>query len=161
MDENNFQEPEVPRYRWKAYEFKVSSRPPLWYWAMGAGLLAFMGYAFYTEQWLRLAVGGMLAIVVFLVARMQPREFDHSISDLGVRVGQQFYPYGNFKSFAVVPSEDGPKLVFETKQGYKANLTLQLGSADVEKVRALLKPELPEVEKDEDPVDRMNRMLKL
>ena len=156
MDQDN----KTILYSWTALEFGRTDRRPAWYlWAILIAT-ALGAYLVYRQDWLRLAVLVMVAITTGLTLRMRPREFEHRLTDQGVGVGKKFYPYKDFSGFAILISPEGAKLVLSPVRKLGPALSLQLGGADVEKIRAVLSEYLEEKEMDEDLLDRMNRALK-
>ena len=77
-------------------------------------------------------------------------------------VRERFWPYGSLRAFWISRSEEGNVLHFLPNRKYALVLTLQLGKADVEKVRAILSDRLVEEEdRGEDMVDRIGRFFRL
>lgn len=159
MEENNNTNPVANRlYSWEALEFgETRDRTAGWYWGVGVLLVAFVAYSVYQGEWLRVAVAVMIAVVLFLMLRMKPRAFSHALTEEGVLVGEKLYPYGKYKAFGVVMGMEGSKLVVIPSQRLSPGLSLQLGGADVEQIRAIMTRFLPEQEMEEDVVDKMNR----
>lgn len=149
-------------YSWQALEFnRPVTKKPVWYLVLGVLWLALLAYTFYTQQWLRVVVVAVLGVVVWLMSRMQPREFAHAITEDGLLVGGNKYSFNKYRSFAVVKSSGGERLLLIPKQQLAQGLALQLGGADVERIRTIMAVILPEEDREEDVVDRMNRWLNL
>lgn len=146
-------------YRWTALEFSRAEKRPVWYLAAVAVAMILTVYAVYSRDWLRLAVLVMGAVTLFLVLRSKPQEFEHALTPEGIGVGRRSYKYSDFASFAVIDAPDGTKLRLLPKRRLGPALSLQLGGADVEKIRAILLEYLEEQDGEEDLLDRMNRAL--
>lgn len=159
MEQNNNAQSVVNElYRWEALEFGESSeRTPSWYLGVGFVLLAFVAYSIYQGEWIRVGVAVMIAVVLVLMLRMKPRTFSHALTEEGMLVGGKVYSYGKYKAFGIVRGMEGSRMVVIPTQRLSPGLSLQLGGADVEKIRAIMTRFLPEQEMDEDVVDRMNR----
>ena len=146
-------------YEWTALEFGRTKRGSRWYLAVAAAALLLGAYAVYTRDWLRWAALAMVRVVVGLVLRAGPREFRHALTPAGVWVGKKLYAYGDFSSFAIVESPDGGSLTLVPKRRLGLVISLQLGGADVERIRAVLSEYLEESDGSEDLLDRMNRAI--
>lgn len=149
-------------YSWQALEFsRPRAKAPGWYLVVGIIWLAMLAYTVYSQQWLRLVVVAVLGVVVWLVAKMQPREFRHAISAKGLIVGGKNYSFRNYRAYALVKGAEGNRLLLLPRQQLGQGLALQLGGADVERIRTIMAEVLPEEERGEDVVDRMNQWLNL
>ena len=148
-------------YEWTALEFNRSNkRPVTWYWAVGGVWVLLAGYTVWMQQWIRLAVLLLLAVLIWLVSRMKPKEFRHTLTNSAIIVGGREYVYNQFSSFGVVNSQEGFKVIVSPNRALGPGLTLQVGGGDVERIRAILSQYLPEEEKTEDIVDKANRWFK-
>ncbi|MFH0905382.1 MAG: hypothetical protein V1826_01530 [bacterium] len=158
----NHQEIGEVLYTWQAKEFATTKRPLGWYAIAGLILIGVLAYAIYTRQWMTGAVVLMLAVLIYLSQRMVPRIFDHQLTSLGVVVGERFYSYTNFKSFWVVLDSNAPVANLLPNRRVGLLLTLQLGGADIEKVRSILAEHVAEdAGRGEDVIDKIGKALKL
>lgn len=166
MEENQMESAETSSqptvvYSWRALEFSREQNKPLaWYGLVVLFWIGFVAYSIWTRNWIQTGLAVMLGLVVLLLSPVQPREFEHELTESGFRVGGKSYPYERYKSFAIIKSESGDKLLVVPKQRLGQGLSLQLGGADVERVRAFMINLMPEETREEDLVDRMNRWLK-
>ena len=150
------------RYEWMAPEFARTERAPLWYIVVGVAWLGGMIYTGLTSQWVGLGVVAMVGLVLYLSGRMLPRTFAHQLTDKGVVVAGQFHAYGQLRSFWIAQGGQGPALNLSSAKKLSFLLTLQLGTADIEKVRTVLLEFLPEeAGRGEDVVDKIGRFFKL
>ena len=136
----------------------MTRRTPGWYGVAGLVALLAIGYTIYTSQWVGLAVVMMIGVIMYLVGRVSPRQFVHQLTDRGVKIGDKFYAYGQLRAFWVTIVPEGRALNLLPAKKLSLLLTLQLGDADVEKVREILLEFLPEeAGRGEDLVDRVGR----
>jgi len=149
-------------YSWRAKEFSSNRRSTTWYVVAGIVFLIAIAYTIYIRQWIGLGVIVMVGVLIYLAQNMAPRVFDHKITSQGISIGDKLYPYANLRSFWIVASTDNPTLNLISSKKLSLLLTLQLGSADVEKVRKILGDFLPEdINRGEDTVDKISKFLKL
>jgi len=147
-------------YEWEAPEFGETGRG--WnVWVFVVLLLA-AGWMIWTRQWIALAVVGMILAVLYLLKRVQPRKFTHQLTEAGIKVGERIHRYDQLKSFWVVLAGEARVVNLLPKRKWGLMLTLQLGDADVDKVRDILSKFLPEdASRGEDTIDRIGRFFKL
>lgn len=146
-------------YEWEANEFSLRSSLSVWVWVV---LVIAAAWAVWAHQWIALATLVMIGVVVILSKRMQPRMFTHQITEAGVAVGNKLHAYSDLKSFWIVL--DGKDRVLNLLPNKKVGLvlTLQLGDANVDKVREALVKFLPEdASRGEDAVDKIGRFFRL
>jgi uncharacterized membrane protein YobD (UPF0266 family) len=147
-------------FSWEADEFQTHERGLWWYVGVfGLAILAII-YAIYIKNWMFIGVVVMIVVALFVLGRVAPRKFVHTITDKGVKVGDKFYSYSELKSFWVV-DDVATVLNILTAKKYALLLTLQLAKGDVEKVRTILSEYLPEEsDRGEDRIDKISRLLK-
>jgi len=146
-------------YEWEASEFSQNTGWSIWIWLV---LLAAAGWAVWAKQWIGLGTLVMVAVVVFLSKNMRPRTFHHQITDAGVMVGDKLYSYDKLKAFWVVLDGEARSLNLLPDRKWGLLLTLQLGDANVDKVREALLKFLPEEgSRGEDTVDKVGRIFRL
>lgn len=149
-------------YSWKAKEFGSNRQSTGWYIGAVIIFLLAIGYTIYIHQWIALGVVIMVGVLIFLAQRMSPRVFDHKITSIGVVIGEKLYPYSDLRSFWIIADTDNSTLNLISSKKLSLLLTLQLGTADVEKIRKIIGDFLPEdAGKGEDTVDKISRFLKL
>ena len=148
-------------YSWDSPDFKVNKKSSIWYLIFGlvVGLLSI--YAFFSDKWFLLAVVLMAGVLILLMLKIKPKVFSHQLTDLGLTVGDSFYNYNRLKSFWIVNNLDNKTLYVLPNSRFGFALALQLGEADVEKVREILSVVLDEeADREEDVLDKIIRMLK-
>lgn len=129
---------------WSASEFIHHDKGFLWY----ASFVLLIGLVIAGVYWLThdiFSVIGIacLAIILGVVTSRKPRVLDYRLDHTGVTVGQTFYPYAAYKSFAVV--EEGPftSVVFVPMKRLALPLNLYLAPEDEEKAVEVLGRYLP------------------
>ncbi len=155
------QEDQKILYEWEAPEFSGGSTTGWSGWTLAFLLIAAIWTA-WVGQWVTLAVVVMVGLVIYLLRRTQPRTFWHRIMETGVEVGGKVYPYNKLKSFWIVLGQEARVVNLLPNRKFGLLLTLQIGDADVEKIRETLGKFLPEdASRGEDTVDRIGRFFKL
>lgn len=155
-------EPGKILYSWEAPEYEKTTRSPTWYVVAAVVVVLVIAYGIYARQWSLIAVTLVAAGALYFVGARTPKTFAHKIFDNGVEVGDKFYPFDQLKSFWIIADEDSQTLNLLQLGKFKFLLSLQLGDADVEKIRTSLVQFLPEeTDREPDMIDKISRFLKL
>lgn len=122
--------------------------------------MVLLGVAIFTKQWIGAALVVMIGVALYLLRTSAPRVFEHAITERGVVVGEKFYPYSQLQSFWILLSGGVGTLNLLSNKKFGLVMTLQLGEADIEKIRGSLSGKLPEdASRGEDMVDRVGKLL--
>jgi hypothetical protein len=149
-------------YEWQAGEFTTNEVGSFGWWGVGGFLVLAAAWTIWMKQWMGLAVVIMIGVMVWLVRGMKPRKFDHQLTEVGVKVGSRVYPYNTLKSFWIVLDTNVRTVNLLPDKKFGFLLTLQLGDANVDKVRETLAKFLPEdASRGEDTVDKIGRFFRL
>jgi len=103
-------------------------------------------------------------LVVLLFENRPPVIIDFVITPDGVKSGEQFYRYDNFRDFFVIYHDDGVKrLYFEFKNPFRGRLAVPLDGQDPVEIRRFLLQFLrEEIEREAEPIsDQLRKWLKL
>jgi len=136
---------------WQAPEFVRYVKGKNWYMAAGILMLALISYALYTGSATMAIVFIVLAGVYVLTHNQEPKAISIKVTQLGVFVGEIFYPYNTIQSFWLVyhpPYVQTLNLRIVGKTMSK--VTIQLHRQNPVEVRTLLAKEVPEVEGEQE-----------
>ncbi len=154
------EQPEI-LYSWDAKEYIQPERNTVWYWWAAVIALIVIVYAVAIRQWTLIVVMVVAGVAIYLVNRTEPRTFTHTLLDAGIMVGDKLYLYTSLKSFWFTRGAGNQELKVLQAGKLKPLLSLQVGGADVEKIRSVLVRFIPEEEgRGEDVVDKISRFLK-
>ncbi len=145
--------------RWHTLEYASSKRSNDWFW--GFGLIVFLGIAvaFFLDNGLLAVIILLSAAVVGILSVRDPREIDCRLSERGVLVGDDFYPYRQIGSFSIHNRHDEPKLVLSLKKFMVPHISIPLGNTNQKEVRSFLKEYVPEEDEHHDVADSIARRL--
>ncbi len=88
--------------KWTASEFIHHHKNLGWYLGLILATLAFSGITYLVTKDVISSSTILLVGVLFgVLASKKPRELPYSVNNQGVTIGQKFYPYTIFRSFAV------------------------------------------------------------
>jgi len=163
--------------RWEVPEYHQPQRSRNWY--IAAGVLAFicLFFSFFAIRSWRLVPLGLssnflfaliviiAAIIMIINASEPPLMIRIELGPDGVKVGQKFYDYDDFKNFAVLykPKQSVKNLYFEYKSSVRPRLSLPLRRLDALLVRNFLIKYLTEdLDRTEMPLsEQLTKLLKL
>ncbi len=154
-------EPNLPTgdilHSWTVEEFVQYARSRAWYVFMFVIGLALVGYGIFTNNFLFALVIILVAIILFLHAHQSPLEVPFNIAELGVAVGDRWYPYEELDSFYIIYNPPEVKMVFfEPKNLLRPRLRVPLQDMNPVEVRQTLTSYLPEdTERTEEPISDM------
>ncbi len=135
--------------KWSAIEYEEKERGTDWYWALGiivvAGSIASIIFGNYFFA-LLLVLGGFCFV---MFSFKKPEMINYSLSEKGLQIKSQLYPYKNIKSF-FVRTEHQPILLIKTAGIFMPILSVPLDGIYPEDVKEImLHNEIPEEEMKE------------
>ncbi len=149
--------------KWTAPEYVKYKKGPIWATIAGSLTAAMVAYAVLSGSWTMAAAFLTLALVYYIQHRQEPREVIIEITELGVKVAGQLYPWGHLRAFWIIYDPPLVKtLHIRFTKRHKQDLIIQLDDQSPVPVRKLLLAQLPEWEgKEESPLDALIRAFKL
>ncbi|MDX9971224.1 MAG: hypothetical protein RBS56_04965 [Candidatus Gracilibacteria bacterium] len=147
---------------WISKDYEEFSRGK--YWNFGMILLVII-----------LAIGGIIlnswtfslaivvfAIVYYLIHKSSSTDLPVEISEIGVKIGNKYFPYAQISAFSLDLSGPSRKVIFYLKNDLLGERNLYLFETDPAIVKAYLIKKIPEVEKKSDTlVEMLNKLLKI
>ncbi len=147
---------------WQAAEFIEHPHPSSWYMTLAVGTVLLAGLVYLMSKDF-FATGTILVVgvIVAVFAGHKPSKVQYQISDAGLSVNGKNYPYGSFKSFAVL--QEGPlsSVNFFPLKRFMPPVSAYFDPKDGEKIIDSLGDYLPYEERKMDAVDRLSRRLRL
>lgn len=147
----------MKKISWHTPEYVFRKRTSDWFWTLGiiAAAAAVTSIIFGNVLFAIIIVIGAFAIS--LHASREPRIVKVEINERGIAVGHDLYLYRSLHSFWIDDEHhDGPRLVLRSERSFAPLITLPIGDvAELESVRAHLKPHLKEEIHDETITSRI------
>jgi hypothetical protein len=147
-------------HEWTIQEYEQHERALLWYILMLSVGLAMVLFAMFTGNFLFAVIIILFAIILFLQSHQLPPQVAFKITELGVILGDRFYPYSEFDSFYIIYQPPEVKTLYLThKSIYRPMLRIPLLDENPVETRHTLREFLSEdLEKEEEPMaDRVAR----
>lgn len=151
-------------HEWSFKEYERHDRGQLWYILMISLGLLMVVYAMWAGNFLFALVIILAGIILFLQAHQEAPEVIFQITDLGVVVGNRFYPYSDLYNFYIIYNPPEVKTLFvETRSPIRPLLRIPLLDVNPLDVRETLLQFLEEdIEREEEPIsDVVARQWKL
>lgn len=148
---------------WVAPEYIQYHKEPRWYYAAGIIIFITLVISFLTDNWtFALSIITLAAVYQYLHMYHPPRDIAIVITDMGIHVGQIFFPYSHIQSFWIIYNRGIRTLNLRVTNRFYADLTIQLNDQNPVKVREYLVGQIVELEgKNESLGDVILRLLKL
>lgn len=148
---------------WDAPEYIQHEKSLSWYIAAGIIATALIGYGImYSNITLSLAVFAFAGVYLYLHKYSPPKITHIQISDLGVTVGKQFYPYTQIQAFWIIYTPRTQTLNLKISREFLNEISIQLGDTAPGELRQTLLQHIPELEgKTEKITDLLIQLLKL
>lgn len=146
---------------WQASEYIYHKKPGSWYLMVIGFTAALIIFALITRQWLTVAVFAMAAMALLVYANKAPRTLDYQLDEAGLTVADKFYPYEQFKSFAVLQDVAWHAIDLEPTKRFMPRLTILFSDDNRDEIIDILAQYLPEQDREPDIIDRIARRLKL
>lgn len=146
---------------WQASEFIAHTKTPGWYLALAAGtlLLALLVF-FLTRDNVSAGVVLVAGLILAIYANVKPRQLDYSLGAQGLQIGQKYYAYEDFRSFAIVPEGAFSSIVLMPLKRFSTLTTIYYPPEEEEKIVSVLSNYLPLDEHKHDAVDRFMRRIR-
>lgn len=145
---------------WTASEYIHHAKSPTWYVVFGIVMLIIIGIAIKVGAWTFVLLAVVMTIALAAVATRKPKEMHYELSDVGLRINQNFYPISDFRAFGV--ANDGALYyitLIPTKRFMPA-VTIYFEEKDGEQIVDILGAFLPMQQIEPDLIDTFMRRIR-
>lgn len=150
-----------PLLTWQASEFVDHQKSIGWYVPMIGVALVLTGLTYWSTKDILASLVVVAAAVAFGVyAKQKPRTLAYSLSDTTVSIGDKHYRYDDFKSFSVVQNGALYSILLEPVKRFIPTLTIYFPPDEGEKIFDTLASQLPHVERQVDPLERLMQKIR-
>lgn len=151
-----------PLVSWEASEYVQHHHSPLWYvilTAITGGLVAVL--VLVLKEWLSAVVVVLMIVALLVYAHRSPRVLKYVLNEAGIAIGSKFFPYTDFRSFAVVPTKAFLTIDLDPLKRFMPRLSIFLDKDEAEMISTTLERHLPREDRRPDLMDRLSHALKL
>lgn len=129
---------------WTASEFIDHHKSPAWYGVVIGTFIALSAILYITIKDIIAIIAIGIAVVLFLVmASKKPRQLPYQVDDHGITIGNKFYAYSEFKSFALRREGVIGSISFTPLKRLMPEISIYYTPEDESRIVALLSERLP------------------
>lgn len=146
---------------WTGSEFIAHQKGASWYLAFFfAALLAAAFVYLITREFVSTGVILVVAVLFGIAANHKPRVLAYRLDSSGLTIGQKFYPYANFKSFALVDEGAFESISFIPLKRFLPTVNIYFPPDDADKILDVLAANLPMEQRKQGLVDSAARRIR-
>lgn len=141
---------------WTASEFVEHEKNFAWY--VGFLFIAIVGIGIIyliTRDLFSVVVLGLFAIAFIIFAARKPKVLNYSVNESGIHIGEKFYAFGQFKSYAVIDEGVIRSISLMPLKRFMPALNLYFAPDDEHKITEFIGSFLPREERKQDAIDRL------
>jgi hypothetical protein len=152
----------TPLTSWQAAEYIQHSHSPLWYAGLGALTIGFLLLlVLVLHEWLSAVVVLLVVVSIVVYAHRAPRTLAYTLTATGIMIGEKYYPYSDFHSFAVLPYHGQMNVELDPLKRFMPRISLPADEQNLDALIEVLGSRLPRSDRKPDPIDRLTHYLKL
>lgn len=146
---------------WTGSEFVAHQKSLGWFMMLflAAAIVAALVY-FITKEIFSTAIVVFAAIVFAAAGVHKPRVLAFRLDQSGLTIGQKFYPYGQFKSFAVIEDGAFSSVVFMPLKRFLPPIDIYIPPDNAEKIMEVLSANLPVETRELGLIDTLARRIR-
>ncbi len=153
--------PEKNLISWSASEYIYYEKTPQYYLIAGIFVVVLFIILIIIKEWMTAFALIVIAAVLYIFSQKKPQVLKYKITNKGINIGTNSYPYNQLKSFWFIESPSSISIHFEPTKRISWPIIIQLGNIKQEKIRKILKKYLPEkTDQKEDYIDKIFRMIR-
>lgn len=157
--------PEEVLYQWQAPEFSYTQKPAGWYMGIFAffialGVLAFFFIGSEFQKWVTIGLLIIMAIALSVWANRKPKVLSYIITNYGVNVSNKKYLFDDFRAFYGYMDYNQPTLDLVPSKRFGTLVSLPLATPESDDIQETIAHMVPEIEHNEDIIDRIVRRLR-
>lgn len=146
---------------WTASEYIEHYRGASWYVALVVGTLVLAALIYFLTKDLFAGVITMvLGIIVASVAHRKPRKIEYELTSEGLKAGDKYHYFSEFRSFALIYEGQLGSLMLIPLKKFAAPISIYIENDDEGSIVTLLGEHLPMEKRTADKVDTLSRRLR-
>lgn len=146
---------------WTASEYIAHHKGPGWYMGLALTTVAVTALTYLITQDMVTAVVIVIVAIIFGVfASRQPQVLTYKLQDNGIVIEDKFYPYGEFRSFAVQEEGAINSIFLMPLKRFHPGLSLYYPPEQEDEIINTLGSYLPHEDRQPDIVDRFMRNIR-
>lgn len=135
----NTQPTEQGLYTWQAHERTWLVKGKSWYVYAAVIVVLLLVYAVLTQAWLMAILISLLSGIVYLYSQEKAPVIDVVVSDRGIYLGEEFYPYTLIKSFWFQFLPEEAYVVFQLVNSTRSHIAVSIDPNERSVIEVILK----------------------
>jgi hypothetical protein len=150
-----------PEVAWTASEFISHNKGAGWYATLIGGLAAMCVLVYiFTRDIISIVTIAVVFILFLIIGASKPQQRHYSVDGQGITIGEKFYPYAMFKSFAVLHEGAIGSVNFIPLKRFMPELSVYFAPEDEDRILDVLLSSLPNEQRGERATDRLMKRLR-
>lgn len=152
---------QVAEIRWTASEYVEHEKGAVWYMALVAAAVTVSVVAFLlTREWITPVSIFLVIVGLGVFAGIKPKQKEFVLDGTGVGIGDEYYPYQDFRSFSVIVENNFETLYLKPVKRFAVPLTLYFPPDQAETIVSFIGNFIPYEKSELSGVDKMMARLK-
>lgn len=126
-------------YTWQAHERTWLMKGKSWYVYAAVIVVLLLVYAVLTQAWLMAVLISLLSGIVYLYSQEKAPVIDVVVSDRGIYLGEEFYPYTLIKSFWFQFLPEEAYVVFQLVNSTRSHIAISIDPNERSVIEVVLK----------------------
>ncbi len=126
-------------YTWQGHERTWLVKGSSWYVYAGIVAVILLVYALLTQAWFMAVLVSLLSGIVYLYSQEQAPTIDVVISDRGIYIGNEFYPFDLVKSFWFQFLPEEAYVIFQLVNSTRSHITVSIDPNERPVIETILK----------------------
>ncbi|MBR6505953.1 hypothetical protein IKT18_03950 [Candidatus Saccharibacteria bacterium] len=146
---------------WQAQEYIIRDHNTVWYIGLAIVALALSALAIWLQGWTFLALIILSVITIIIYINRPPRTIKYHIDNKGIKEGNTFHPYGNFRAFGILKEGEHYSAVLIPKKRFGLQVKIYFPEGSGEPIVDQLGNHLPMEEVKPDLLDKLVNLLRI
>jgi len=148
-------------FNWQSSEYIHHHKTPLWFMGLALATLVFVAFfVLVLHEILSVIVIVLMALAVAFYGYRKPGTIDYELSGNGIKIVDRFYPFSQFRGFALVPDKAFTTIELDPLKRFAPRISLFYPHEDEAKILGILEAKLPRADREAAPIDKLARTLK-
>ena len=131
---------------WETLEYEYKKRGVDWYWAVATIALVLVVISIVMKNYFFAVLVVVATFSIYMFAVRHPMRIRVSIERDGVRIGNEFHPFGTLRAFWIESKNGREKLLLESSKTFSPLLVVTIEGVPGEIIREALAERIPETE---------------
>lgn len=157
-------QPQVPtatEVSWTASEYVAHQKNLSWFVVLGFGSVAAAAAVwFVTGDKVSTVMIVIVAVMFGIFAARQPKVLTYQVNHSGIRIGEKFYSFADFKSFSIIDEEQISSIMLMPLKRFRPGISMYYPPEEEDKIVEVVANYLPHEERAPDSMDRLMRKVR-